>query len=55
MDLFLSQSVMPVRMMKNKFFREVEEMELKGASREELAAHLGRYFRTREEPGSSCL
>lgn len=32
----------PVRMMKNEFFREVQEAELKGATKEELAALLGR-------------
>jgi enoyl-[acyl-carrier protein] reductase II len=32
----------PVRMMKNKFFHQVLEAELKGATKEELAALLGR-------------
>jgi enoyl-[acyl-carrier protein] reductase II len=32
----------PVRMMKNEFFREVQEAELKGVTKEELAALLGR-------------
>ncbi|MCX8080560.1 MAG: nitronate monooxygenase [Bacteroidia bacterium] len=32
----------PVRLIKNKFFKEVDEMEKRGASVEELAAHLGR-------------
>lgn len=32
----------PVRMMKNEFFRLVQEAELKGATKEELAALLGR-------------
>lgn len=32
----------PVRMMKNEFFREVQEAESKGATKEELAALLGR-------------
>lgn len=32
----------PVRMMKNKFFQEVHEAELKGVTKEELAALLGR-------------
>lgn len=34
--------VVPVRMIKNKFFREIEQMEIKGASREALYDHLGR-------------
>lgn len=34
--------VVPVRMIKNKFFREIEQMEIKGASREALKEHLGR-------------
>ena len=32
----------PVRMIKNEFFRQVQEAELKGATKEELAALLGR-------------
>lgn len=32
----------PVRLIKNKFFQEVDQMEKRGASAEELAAHLGR-------------
>lgn len=32
----------PVRLIKNKFFHEVDQMEKRGASAEELAAHLGR-------------
>jgi enoyl-[acyl-carrier protein] reductase II len=32
----------PVRLIKNKFFHEVDQMEKRGASPEELAAHLGR-------------
>jgi len=34
--------VVPVRMIKNKFFREIEQMEIAGASREALKEHLGR-------------
>ncbi len=34
--------VVPVRMIKNKFFREIEQMEITGASREALKEHLGR-------------
>jgi enoyl-[acyl-carrier protein] reductase II len=36
------KQVVPVRLIKNKFFNEVEEMEKKGASVEELKEHLGR-------------
>jgi enoyl-[acyl-carrier protein] reductase II len=32
----------PVRLIKNKFFYEVDQMEKRGATPEELAAHLGR-------------
>lgn len=34
--------VVPVRMIKNKFFRELEQMEINGASREALNEHLDR-------------
>lgn len=34
--------VVPVRLVKNKFFREIEEMENAGDSPEQLKAHLGR-------------
>lgn len=34
--------VVPVRLVKNKFFREIEEMENAGASPEQLKDHLGR-------------
>ena len=42
-DTLLSlKQVVPVRLMKNKFFREVEEAEKRGAGAAELAALLGR-------------
>ena len=42
-DTLLSlKQVVPVRLMKNKFFREVEEAEKRGADAAELAALLGR-------------
>jgi len=34
--------LVPVRLIKNKFFREIEEMEIKGASKEELSEKLGK-------------
>jgi len=36
------KKVVPVRLIKNKFFHEVEELENKGASPEQLKDHLGR-------------
>ena len=36
------KQITPVRMMKNEFFRQVQEAELRGATKEELAALLGR-------------
>lgn len=36
------KQVVPVRLMKNRFFREVEEAEKRGADVQELAALLGR-------------
>jgi enoyl-[acyl-carrier protein] reductase II len=36
------KQLMPVRMMKNKFYQQVEEAEIKGASTEELKTLLGR-------------
>jgi enoyl-[acyl-carrier protein] reductase II len=36
------KQLMPVRLIKNKFFEQVQEAELRGASREELAQLLGR-------------
>ncbi len=36
------KQVVPVRLVKNKFFHEIEAMEERGATREELALHLGR-------------
>jgi enoyl-[acyl-carrier protein] reductase II len=42
-DTFLSiKKVMPVRIMKNRFFAEIEEMESRGATADELSALLGR-------------
>ena len=38
----IMKRVVPVRMVKNKFFREIQEMETRGASREELYNHLGK-------------
>ncbi len=38
----IMKRVVPVRMVKNKFFREIQEMEIRGASREELKNHLGK-------------
>lgn len=38
----IMKRVVPVRMIKNTFFREISEMEVRGASREELIHHLGR-------------
>lgn len=34
--------LVPVRLIKNKFFSDIEEMEIKGASREELSEKLGK-------------
>lgn len=36
------KQIVPVRMIKNKFYEQVQEAELRGASREELAVLLGR-------------
>lgn len=36
------KAVTPVRLLKNKFYNEIHEMEDRGASQEELLAHLGR-------------
>lgn len=42
-DTLLSMKrLVPVRLLRNKFFLEIKEMEDRGASNEELAAHLGR-------------
>lgn len=42
-DTLLSMKrLVPVRLLRNKFFLEIKEMEDSGASNEELAAHLGR-------------
>lgn len=42
-DTFLSlKKVMPVRIMKNKFFSDVEALESRGGSTDELSALLGR-------------
>ena len=38
----IMKRVVPVRMVKNKFFREIQEMETRGDSRKELKNHLGR-------------
>lgn len=38
----IMKRVVPVRMVKNKFFREIQDMEIRGASREELKNHLGK-------------
>lgn len=40
--LLTMKQLTPVRLIKNKFFNEVQEAELRGASREELAILLGR-------------
>jgi enoyl-[acyl-carrier protein] reductase II len=40
--LLTMKQVTPVRLIKNKFFEQVQEAELRGASREELALILGR-------------
>lgn len=40
--LLTMKQLVPVRLIKNKFFQQVQEAELRGASREELAALLGR-------------
>jgi enoyl-[acyl-carrier protein] reductase II len=36
------KEVVPVRLIKNRFYQEIEALEAKGASKEELLAHLGR-------------
>ena len=42
-DTHLSmKKLVPVRLLRNRFFAEIKEMEDRGASNEELAAHLGR-------------
>jgi len=42
-DTMLSlKKIMPVRMMKNQFFNEAQEAELRGATEEELRALLGK-------------
>lgn len=40
--LLTMKQLVPVRLIKNKFFQQVQEAELRGASREELAQLLGR-------------
>lgn len=40
--LLTMKQIVPVRLIKNKFFEQVQEAELRGASREELAQLLGR-------------
>lgn len=40
-ELSLKQ-VVPVRLIKNRFYKEIKELESRGASSEELAKHLGR-------------
>ena len=40
--MLMMKKHVPVRLVKNKFYEEVKELEASGASKEELIAHLGK-------------